>query len=124
MSLDTPPEILSTRAIDVWRHVVDTTTHLRPEHRDTLVAYCEAVSRHEQACLAIQELPQLVITSTKGTAMLAPEIRLARDEATSVRQLAHELKITPLTQDMAVADAAAEALREFRERRDRELDGA
>jgi phage terminase small subunit len=117
----TPPDILSPRALEVWCHVTDTTTHLRPEHCDTLVAYCEAVQRHEDAIVRLRELPSPIAVGSQGQPVLAPEVRLVETSANLIRQLARSLRITPEVQQIAEVDSAQRALDEFRERREREL---
>lgn len=122
-TLDTP-DILSPRALEVWLHVTETTTHLRPEHADTLVAYVEAVARHEHAIALLRELPSPIVVGSKGQPVLAPEVRLVETSATLIRQFAKALRITPETQQLAEVDEVQRQLEEFRARRERELGGA
>lgn len=111
-----PPDDLSLSASEVWLHTTAEHKHLNEGHRDLLRAYCESVARHNQACKSLADLPSLLVDSTKGTPMIAPEVRLARDEAVSLRQLAHELQITPASQGEIMVEVEDE-LAKLKQRR-------
>jgi len=86
---------MSAAAKYVWQRVISEQAPgvILAVDRDMLRVYCEAVVRYEESAVLYAESSPLV--STRGNLVKNPLHQVVRDNADQVRQLAHELGLSP-----------------------------
>lgn len=96
--LPVPPEDMDARAREVWDRQIRSmgaTGVLTAVDGDALRAYCEAVSRYEEAAKLLAGSGPLVTGARTGELVKNPLHQVARDNAMLLRLLARDLGFVP-----------------------------
>lgn len=91
-----PPETINERVSELLEDIFEANVHLnRDRHLSLVEAYAASIDRHERALRECNQIEGITVIGAKGTPIMHPAVRTARDEAALMTRLAKDLGISP-----------------------------